>query len=626
MNPSRPQPPSHRPSPNRNDSSPQAQGWKRRLVFSPDGDIREQYRVPRTARPGRNERDAIRRGERPFFGRGPGNNAAGSPPKDRPASSVPLATQRNFREPLRRAPSVPHPNVPTDDRFPRPDPARRNFVQPPRDSSVPTSGPFASVRTWRPTPNRGFVGPNREGPGRPDFRGTGGPRAWQDRSGGGERPRRPDGAQRPGFSRPGSFRDRQETAGRTESSGEFHDRSHLLSAPTLGGPVQQQWNPRHRHQPSVQPISVEALAIQVIQRANAEVPADAALRSVLKNARGLSPVEAEAVSAAVFQHYRWFGWLDAEGPVEARLEHAAELASRFVRDPASFSDADLRSHTVPEWAWLQVEAPPGWPRNLQTAPRLWLRAHPRHANKLSSILQVRPGPFPGSFLYGGSEDLFVHPSFQAGEFEIQDLASQAVGLVCDPKPTETWWDACAGEGGKTLHLSALMDGKGMIWASDRAEWRLERLRRRTARAHCFNYRANPWDGGEKPPTRTEFDGILVDAPCSGVGTWGRNPHARWTTTPADVQELAALQRRLLTHARGSLKPGGRLIYAVCTLTRAETMEISDWFSSTFVDEFETLPFRNPFALETSPASPLTLWPGESGGNGMFIAAWKKKAA
>src|SRR5436305_4189145 len=79
--------------------------------------------------------------------------------------------------------------------------------------------------------------------------------------------------------------------------------------------------------------------------------------------------------------------------------------------------------------------------------------------------------------YDGEEDLFRTPEFHAGEFEIQDICSQLVGLLCAPKPGETWWDACAGEGGKTLHLSDLMENKGLIWACDRAEWRLQKLLR-----------------------------------------------------------------------------------------------------------------------------------------------------
>ena len=234
---------------------------------------------------------------------------------------------------------------------------------------------------------------------------------------------------------------------------------------------------------------------------------------------------------------------------------------------------------------------------------------------------------PNAVEYFGDEDLFKRPEFHAGEFEIQDIASQAVGWLCAPQPGETWWDACAGEGGKLLHLSDLMKNKGLIWASDRAEWRLKRLKRRTARAKVFNYRAVLWDGGPKLPTKTKFDGVLMDAPCSGVGTWQRNPHARWTTSLQDVQELAVLQQRLLAHAAASVKPGGKLVYAVCTLTRAETEETVRQFNET-QREFEPmiLPELHIRGRILANAATLTIWPQDMGGNGMFIAAWRRRAA
>src|ERR1043166_2782531 len=126
-----------------------------------------------------------------------------------------------------------------------------------------------------------------------------------------------------------------------------------------------------------------------------------------------------------------------------------------------------------------------------------------------------------------------------------------------------------------------MANKGVIWATDRNARRLQVLKRRAARAQLFNYRTATWDGSARLPTKTKFDGVLVDAPCSGVGTWQRNPHARWTTTLSDVTELAAVQKQLLANVAGSVKPGGRLIYAVCTLTRAETAEVVADFEARF---------------------------------------------
>ena len=281
-----------------------------------------------------------------------------------------------------------------------------------------------------------------------------------------------------------------------------------------------------------------------------------------------------------------------------------------------------------------MEIAADWLAAIQQEPVLWLRAHPGQAETLAKKLgtgavhaqgaaaKSGESTLPDALFYEGEEDLFRRKEFHDGDFEIQDISSQAVGHLCAPQPGETWWDACAGEGGKTLHLSDLMQNKGLIWASDRAEWRLKKLKLRASRAKCFNYRVASWDGGEKLPTRTKFDGVLVDAPCSGIGTWGRNPHARWTLTPQDVRELGEVQQRLLTHAARAVKPGGRLFYAVCTLSRAETSAVADGFGSTSPD-FEPLPLVNPFDPSSPAAAQLWLWPQESGGNGMFVAAWKR---
>ena len=280
-----------------------------------------------------------------------------------------------------------------------------------------------------------------------------------------------------------------------------------------------------------------------------------------------------------------------------------------------------------------MEISPEWVRSIQDEPRLWLRARRGQGRALVQKLgaaKIEVQSLPDAVIYKGEEDLFRRPEFHAGEFEIQDISSQAVGMLCDPKPGETWWDACAGEGGKTLHLSDLMENRGLIWASDRAAWRLQKLKRRAGRAKVFNYRSALWDGGAKLPTKTKFDGVLVDAPCSGVGTWQRNPHARWTTIPQDVTELSELQAQLLAHAASAVKPGGKLIYAVCTMTRAETERVVEDFNRTH-PEFQAMPpslegdakeKENGCAL--SSAATLTIGPQDFGGNGMFIAIWRAR--
>ena len=374
-------------------------------------------------------------------------------------------------------------------------------------------------------------------------------------------------------------------------------------------------------------ISVHDIAVEVVRTAGRDKPADAALREVLREMRNLPPFDAAEVSRSVFSYYRWHAWTRELRGADAAMHMARKLADRFRNDPNSFQVAELRAKVVPSWTLDAMDVSEAWLRSLQCEPTLWLRAKRGMGETLKRGLPglEQPDSLTDAFIFAGEMDLFRTPEFHAGEFEIQDIASQAVGWLCDPKPGETWWDACAGEGGKLMHLSDLMQNKGLIWASDRAEWRLQKLKRRAGRGKAFNYRAALWDGGAKLPTKTKFDGVLVDGPCSGVGTWQRNPHARWTTTLNDVQELAVVQQNLLGHAAKSVKPGGKLIFSVCTLTKAETTGVMEHFNST-QPEFEpmTLPELKSNGRALAAGSSLTIWPQDMGGNGMFIAGWRRK--
>ena len=381
-------------------------------------------------------------------------------------------------------------------------------------------------------------------------------------------------------------------------------------------------------------------AARILKLVQAGTPADVALRESLVQTRLFTaPGERRGISRAVFTYYRWWRWLDPKDSLQKQLAIALAIQDRSNKDPEFIKAEALAARAVPDWLKAEMdEIPTGWLRRLQREPTLWIRAKAGTgaalAKKLGHCLpctkvqgqilgtsaegqQGTPAPqSPDALHYSGITDLYRTPEFQAGEFEIQDLASQLVSLACNPQPGETWWDACAGEGGKTMHLSDLMKNKGLLWASDRSKRRLNKLKDRAARAQVFNFRTASWEGGAHLPTKGKFNGILVDAPCSGVGTWQRNPHARWTTTPKDVQELAVVQLGLLNHAAGSLKPNGRLIYAVCTLTRAETTAVADAFTAAHP---ELEPVR---VLGKTPQ--LTLWPHELNANGMFIAAWKKR--
>jgi len=375
--------------------------------------------------------------------------------------------------------------------------------------------------------------------------------------------------------------------------------------------------------------TLPGLPERIITACNRENPADKVLREQLKAERDILPGDARAISQTVFNYFRWHGWLDLNVPLSLQIRKTRELAANFIENPESFSDASLIERALPRWLGEEMEITPAWARAIQAEPPLWLRAKPGQGRALCDKLgaaKLEKTLLPDAIHYKGEQDLYQRPEFHAGEFEIQDIASQAVGWFSAPQPGETWWDACAGEGGKTMHLSALMQNRGLIWASDRAEWRLKNLKRRAARAQVFNFRAAPWNGGAKPPTKTRFDGVLVDAPCSGTGTWQRNPHARWTTTLQDVQELSAIQKQLLAHAAPSIKPGGKLIFSVCTLTRSETAEVVADFTAKFANEFEPmeLPKISPSPSLQASAATIYIWPQDLGGNGMFIAGWRRK--
>ena len=372
---------------------------------------------------------------------------------------------------------------------------------------------------------------------------------------------------------------------------------------------------------------VHEIAAEVIRKTGKDKPADAALREVLKSLRDLAPFDATEVARTVFIYYRWHVWLRDERGVEQKMRLALRLNREFQDNEAAIPLADLRAKAVPPWTAQAMAVNDDWLRSLQREPKLWLRSKRGQAQALAERLvgaEVSP-LLPDALLYRGEEDLFKTPEFHAGEFEIQDIASQVVGLVCAPQPGETWWDTCAGEGGKTLHLSDLMQNKGMLWASDRAEWRLTKLKRRAGRAKVFNYRSAFWDGGKKLPTKTKFDGVLVDAPCSGIGTWQRNPQARWTTEPNDVRELSAIQKSLLANVAPSVKPGGKLIFSVCTLSKAETVEVVEQFNASH-PEFEPMMFPEVVSGNRAftSAATVTIWPSDLDGNGMFIAGWRRK--
>lgn len=162
----------------------------------------------------------------------------------------------------------------------------------------------------------------------------------------------------------------------------------------------------------------------------------------------------------------------------------------------------------------------------------------------------------------GAGQLARHPLFEAGAFEFQDEAGQIACLLCDVRPDQRVLDIAAGAGGKSLALAAMMENEGIIAAADVSAGRLKQIGPRAARAGVTIIDIQPKPLGQ-------FDRVLVDAPCSGSGTWRRQPEQKWRLTPERLIQLAGIQDDLLDRAATHLGPGGRLIYATCSVLPQE---------------------------------------------------------
>lgn len=214
------------------------------------------------------------------------------------------------------------------------------------------------------------------------------------------------------------------------------------------------------------------------------------------------------------------------------------------------------------------------------------------------------------------------PQWLDGLVEIQDAGSQIACLAVGAQPGETIIDLCAGAGGKTLCLAASMENRGMIIASDTDRGRLSRLSPRAQRAGASIIETILLDPGREAAALGQWSGkadaVLVDAPCSGIGTWRRNPEARWRLDPDRLHGYTALQARLLDIAASLVRPGGRIIYVTCSLLNAEGQGQADAFLERhpqFQADLPGLPAGRPHGKG------MRLTPFHDGTDGFFIAGF-----
>lgn len=216
-----------------------------------------------------------------------------------------------------------------------------------------------------------------------------------------------------------------------------------------------------------------------------------------------------------------------------------------------------------------------------------------------------------------------HPAWRSGVVEVQDEGSQLLALGCEAAPGTTVVDLCAGAGGKTLALAAEMANAGRIIACDTDRGRLSKMSPRLARAGVTIVEQRLLDPRREREAlgdiERQADLVLVDAPCSGTGTWRRNPETRWRLTPERLDRLVELQAYLLDLAATMVRPGGRLVYAVCSLLAEEgrgQAEAAARRYSSLVSE--ALPIHGGRAAGPG----IVLTPGHDGTDGFFVARWR----
>jgi len=245
---------------------------------------------------------------------------------------------------------------------------------------------------------------------------------------------------------------------------------------------------------------------------------------------------------------------------------------------------------------------------------------------------------PQAIRLAGKPALQKHPLFLDGSFEVQDEGSQLLGLLVQPRRGELVVDFCAGAGGKTLQLGAMMRSTGRLYAFDVSEKRLAKLKPRMARAGLSNVHpvliAHEADAKVKR-LAGKADRVLVDAPCTGLGTLRRNPDLKWRQSPQALEELVAKQTAILESAARLPKSGGRLVYATCSMLPQENEAIAEAFTQAHRD-FEPLDAGELLAqLKVPEAASLCsggesgsrfvrLWPHRHQTDGFFAAAWTRK--
>jgi 16S rRNA (cytosine967-C5)-methyltransferase len=398
-----------------------------------------------------------------------------------------------------------------------------------------------------------------------------------------------------------------------------------------------------------------------------EAPADGVVSAHFRKHKALGPRErhtlAETTYAVLrrrllFQHLSQggsgpgerrlaiLGWAGDAAFLEAALsaDERAWLAKAQAVDRASL--APKLRHNLPDWIAEPLRAQLGedgfWAlvASLDQPAPLDLRVNVFKAKReavqsqlAAAGIEARATPYsPWGLRIDGKPALNKLDVFMRGEVEVQDEGSQLLALLTDAKRGEMVVDFCAGAGGKTLALGAAMKNTGRLYAFDVSGHRLDALKPRLARSGLSN--VYPVQIAHERDERIKrlagkIDRVLVDAPCSGLGTLRRNPDLKWRQSPQAVEALTVKQAAILAGAARLLKPGGRLVYATCSLLQTENEQVCQSFAAAHAS-FRTIDAGQALAglgvtdaTKIAPAGNLRLWPHLHSTDGFFASIWQK---
>lgn len=359
-------------------------------------------------------------------------------------------------------------------------------------------------------------------------------------------------------------------------------------------------------------------------------------RSLEAAAQSAAP---RALAIAALARVRGLSARALEGVVR---EEEMDLVTR-VRAAKSEGFPPAVRADLPDWLWERLVARHGEEEAMRIAQGLLnpapldLRVNLAKLSREDALARLRNDglegaatPYsPAGIRLAGKPAINRHPLFQEGAVEVQDEGSQLLAWLVAPRRGEMVADYCAGAGGKTLALAMLMRGTGRIYAMDVSAPRLAELAPRAARAGVTSVHPIVLAGeGDARARRLagKLDRVLVDAPCSGFGTLRRNPDLKWRHGEQAIAELAAKQAAILEAAARLVKPGGRLVYATCSILQEENEAIADAFAAAHGD-FASLHCGEMLAAQRialEAGERLRLWPHRHGCDGFFAGAFERR--